>query len=101
MKAHCSGAQVALKALVTGGTGFVGSRVLRMLLDDGWKVRALVLPAERQRLPKHSDLEQVVGDVTKYETLRGTMDDVGGVFYFAALVETLVRDPDLFPLVYV
>jgi dihydroflavonol-4-reductase len=96
MEAHCSGAQVTLKALVTGGTGFVGSRVLKMLLDDGWKVRALVLPSERRRLPDHPDLEPVIGDVTKSDTLRGTMDDVDGVFHLAALVESWVRDPDLF-----
>jgi len=83
-------------AFVTGGTGFVGRRVVRMLLDDGWKVRALVLASERERLPSHTNLEPVIGDVTRSESLRGTMDDADGVFHLAAVVESWIRDPDRF-----
>jgi dihydroflavonol-4-reductase len=81
------------RALVTGGTGFVGRRVVRRLLENGWAVRALVLESERSSLPKHQNLELVVGDVTRAESLRGTMADVDGVFHLAALVEAWVRDP--------
>jgi len=81
------------RALVTGGTGFVGRRLMRRLLDDGWTVRALVLEAERPRLPNHPNLEPVIGDVTREESLRGTMADVDVVFHLAALVESWVRDP--------
>ena len=84
------------RALVTGGTGFVGRRLVRRLLDDGWAVRALVPEAERSWLPEHSNLEPVLGDVTMPETLRGTMDDVDGVFHLAALVESWVRRPEEF-----
>ena len=34
-----------MKALVTGGTGFVGAAVARALLRAGWQVRALVRPS--------------------------------------------------------
>lgn len=81
------------RALVTGGTGFVGRRVLRRLLEDGWAVRALVLESERSRLPEHPSLEPVVGDITSPASLRGTMSDFDGVFHLAALVEAWVRDP--------
>jgi len=83
----------ALRAYVTGGTGFIGRRIVKHLLDAGWNVRALVLPDERTRLPKHPNLEAVVGDVTKPETLRGTMENAAAVFHAAALVESWVRDP--------
>jgi nucleoside-diphosphate-sugar epimerase len=33
-----------MTALVTGATGFVGRRLTRRLVDDGWTVRALVRP---------------------------------------------------------
>src|SRR5881398_541002 len=64
-------AAMTLRAFVTGGTGFVGRRVVRRLLDAGWKVRALVLESERNRLPEDANLEPAVGDVTRPETIRG------------------------------
>ena len=85
---------MTLRAFVTGGTGFVGRRVVRHLLDAGWKVRALVLEQERTRLPGDPSLETAVGDVTRPETIRGLMDDVDGVFHLAALVESWVRNPE-------
>src|SRR5436853_5516730 len=74
-------AAMTLRAFVTGGTGFVGRRVVRRLLDAGWKVRALVLESERNRLPEDANLEPAVGDVTRPETIRGLMNDVDGVFH--------------------
>lgn len=35
---------MARRALVTGGTGFIGSRLIGRLLEEGWDVSALVLP---------------------------------------------------------
>lgn len=84
---------MAPKALVTGGTGFIGRRVVRMLIEEGWHVRALALESDRARLPNHASLEAVVGDVTRPESLHGTMDDVDAVFHLAALVDSWVRDP--------
>ena len=89
-------AAMTLRAFVTGGTGFVGRRVVRRLLDAGWKVRALVLESERNRLPEDANLEPAVGDVTRPETIRGLMNDVDGVFHLAALVEPWVRKPEEF-----
>ena len=89
-------AAMTLRAFVTGGTGFVGRRVVRRLLDAGWKVRALVLESERNRLPEDANLEPAVGDVTRPETIRGLMNDVDGVFHLAALVEPWVRKPGEF-----
>jgi dihydroflavonol-4-reductase len=67
-----------------------------MLLDEGWAVRALVPESERPKLPTQANVEPIVGDVTRPETLRGTMDDVDGVFHLAALVESWVRRPNEF-----
>src|SRR5438034_4943307 len=87
-------AAMTLRAFVTGGTGFVGRRVVRRLLDAGWKVRALVLESERNRLPEDANLEPAVGDVTRPETIRGLMNDVDGGFHAAALVERWVAIPE-------
>ena len=84
---------MALQAFVTGGAGFIGSHLVRRLLDDGWHVTALVLDSEQSRLPKHANLDAVVGDVTEPSTLRGQMDEADSVFHLAALVDSWVRDP--------
>ena len=36
-----------MRAFVTGGTGFIGGRMVERLLDDGWDVSALVRSPER------------------------------------------------------
>ncbi len=83
----------ALKAYVTGGTGFIGRRLVNRLLETGWYVRALALESDRTHLPSHENLEVIVGDVTKPESLRDTMQDMDAVFHAAALVESWIRDP--------
>lgn len=80
------------RGFVTGATGFIGRRVVRVLLDAGWSVRALVLPGEgTESLPP--SVEVVRGDVTAPETLRGAMDGVDAAFHLAALVSPWERDP--------
>ncbi len=87
----CQG--VAPRAFVTGGTGFIGRRIVKLLLDGGWRVGALTLESERSRLPVHVNLDPIVGDITRPETLRGTMDDADAVFHVAALVDAWIRNP--------
>src|SRR2546425_37262 len=84
---------VALRAFVTGGAGFIGRHLVRVLLDGGWRVKAFILESERSHLPKDANLEPVVGDITKPSTLRGELDDADAVFHLAALVDSWVRDP--------
>jgi NAD(P)-dependent dehydrogenase (short-subunit alcohol dehydrogenase family) len=56
---------MARSALVTGGTGGLGTAVVRALLDDGWRV---VVPVHdepaRERLAPHERLELVGADLT-------------------------------------
>lgn len=82
----------ATKAYVTGGTGFIGRRLVLRLLGTGWHVRALALESDRTRLPSHDRLDVIVGDVTKPESLRDTMEDMDAVFHVAALVDSWIRD---------
>jgi uncharacterized protein YbjT (DUF2867 family) len=45
---------------VTGGTGYIGSRLVRQLLSRGHTVRALVRPGSEGKLPKGRDGPEVV-----------------------------------------
>ncbi len=73
------------RALVTGATGFVGSRLVPLLLDAGVEVRALTRSLERAAaLPRASEMETVTGDITRAETLDGVAEGCDVVFHMAA-----------------
>lgn len=64
--------------LVTGATGNVGGELVRFLVSNGHKVRALVRSAGRSALL--AGAEEVIGDLNQPETLRAALDGVQGVF---------------------
>lgn len=73
--------------LVTGATGYIGSRLLKQLQSDGHKVKALVL----QNDPLISSIngincEIVYGDITKKETLKNCFTNVTTLFHLAAIL---------------
>ena len=75
-------------SLVTGASGFVGQAIVRRLLADGDRVRALTLPGDR-RLPELRELgaaEVVEADVTSFEAVAPHLAGVARVFHTAALV---------------
>ncbi|YAF96785.1 MAG: CIA30 family protein [Nodularia sp. CChRGM 3473] len=55
--------------LVVGATGGVGKRVVRRLREQGDKVRALVRDIDKARSILGNDIDLVVADITKPETL--------------------------------
>ncbi|MBO3457523.1 CIA30 family protein [Aetokthonos hydrillicola Thurmond2011] len=55
--------------LVAGATGGVGKRVVRRLVEGGYKVRSLVRDIDRARSILDDNTELVVADITKPETL--------------------------------
>lgn len=70
--------------LVTGATGFVGSAVVRTLLDAGQRVRALVRTTSRLDNLRGLDVETVTGDLCAPETLVAAVQGCRGVFHVAA-----------------
>jgi dihydroflavonol-4-reductase len=51
------------RVFVTGGTGFVGANLVRLLLDQGYEVRALARNHSNPANLKDLDLEIVMGDL--------------------------------------
>ena len=73
-------------AMVTGGTGFLGGALIRELLGQGWKVRALVRASSNRRNLEGLEgaLELLVGDLQDRESIRRAMEGCEVVFHVAA-----------------
>ena len=81
--------------LVSGGTGVMGARLVRGLVESGWKVRALTLPNDPlvSRLAG-VDCEIFYGDVSDPSSLKGAFDGIDTVYHLAAII--IAHDPVLF-----
>ncbi len=76
------------QVLITGGAGFLGQHVVRELLADGARVRALSRRPETDTTLAVLGAEPVRGDVTDLESLRAAMREVDTVFHTAADTNT-------------
>jgi nucleoside-diphosphate-sugar epimerase len=84
------------KALLTGGTGLVGSSVASELARQGRDVRALVRSVEHGKAVLPPGCELIEGDVTDIESLRRAVQDCSVVYHVAALPEQWLADPSAF-----
>ncbi len=82
--------------LVTGASGFIGSAVVRALLDRGACVRALVEPGRDDENLTGLSVERVVGDIRESSTVDEAVDGISTVFHLAALYRFWAADPNLF-----
>ena len=75
--------------LVTGGTGLIGSELLRLLSQAGIPARALVRnPNKAQKLP---GITWVVGDLARPETLATAFEGAKSVFLLTHYFEDMVE----------
>lgn len=77
--------RAAPRALVTGAAGFVGSHVARLLVEDGFDVRALVLPSDDLRNLRGLDVDVRLGDVTDPTSVARAVRGAELVFHLAAI----------------
>lgn len=76
----------AMKAFVTGGSGFVGRNLIAMLLEQGHEVRALARSEGAQEKVRAAGAEPVPGDLDGVAALREGMRGCNWVFHSAATV---------------
>src|SRR5688500_9799248 len=74
--------------LVTGGTGGIGSELLRLLSQAGISVRALV--RNPQKAPTLSGVTWIAGDLSRPETLATAFQGVETLFLNTSYYEGMV-----------
>lgn len=80
-----------IRAFVTGGTGFIGSNVVRVLLERNVGVRALCRPGSNRANLDGLKVEIVEGDLRDPASLRRGMTGCDLVFHAGALYSFWVR----------
>ncbi len=81
------------RMFVTGGTGFVGANLIRLLLAEGYQVRALIRPQSCFDNLEGLDIEWVKGDLTD-PNLAEKMEGCEGLFHVAAHYSLWQKDRD-------
>ena len=82
-----------MTVLVTGASGFVGSAVLRHLLDAGREVRALVRQGSDSRNLDGLPVGIVTGDLTDRASLKPALAGCSALFHVAADYRLWTRHP--------
>jgi len=89
-----------MKYLVTGGAGFIGSNIVRELLDRDQKVRVLdnFSTGKRENILKYEDnsnFELIEGDLRSFHTVRDAVRGVDYILHQGALpsVPRSINDP--------
>lgn len=84
-----------MNVLITGGAGFIGSYVTKLLLSKGYKVTILdnldeQVHGKEKKWPvylvKHKNLNLVLGDVRNRAEVAGALDNADAVIHLAAAV---------------
>jgi len=79
--------------LVTGATGFVGSHLVRQLIERGDTVRVLVRPASSMRALAGCNVHVVRGDLRDASSVRDAVRGAQRVFHAAADYRLWTKDP--------
>lgn len=82
-------------AAVTGATGFIGSAVVRKLLDQKRTVRCLIEPGANLANLEGLPVERVTCDVTDFATMKRALDGCETLFHLAAIYKTWLPDEEV------
>ena len=89
-----------MKILVTGGNGFIGSVVVRMLRARGLDIRCLVRRTSRLDRIAHLGCELVVGDLLDFSSLQSAAKGCEVVIHLAGIAKwNLMHSPFMFDVV--
>ncbi len=76
-----------MRALITGGTGFLGSNLAAALVNRGWTVRILRRQNSSLRALEGIPVEEAIGDILDPPSLCSAMQNCQTVFHAAGLAQ--------------
>ena len=83
-----------MKTLVTGGCGFIGSRLVRYLLDRGETVHVLDMPGAKPL--QHPRVIFFEGNILDPESVKRSMKGCSRVYHLAGYAKNWARDAKTF-----
>ena len=93
---------IGLKALVTGGAGFIGSHLVDRLMEKGFEVAVLdnFSTGSLKNLSQHlgkANFHLIEGDIRNERDVKKALEDIDFVFHLAAIVsvELSIKNPIL------
>jgi nucleoside-diphosphate-sugar epimerase len=83
-----------VRAFVTGGTGFIGGRLIQRLRERGDEVVALVRSREKAAELESQGVELVEGDLSSSDTIRAAVEGCDSVFHSAAVYKVGIPESE-------
>jgi nucleoside-diphosphate-sugar epimerase len=83
-----------MKAFVTGGTGFIGERLVKRLRDRGDDVVALVRSREKGKKLEEMGATLVEGDLSKSDAINAAMKGCDSAFHVAAVYKVGIPEKE-------
>jgi nucleoside-diphosphate-sugar epimerase len=84
-----------MKVFITGGTGFVGSRLTEKLLSLGYELVILIRNPAKALYHNNDKVTYVVGDILEKKILEEGTKGCDWVFHMAAFTEPWSKDPEI------
>lgn len=81
-----------MQIFVTGGTGFIGSHLIKHLLDQGHQVRALARDEAKAHRLGLLGVDTVIGDVRDRDSLRGALSGSQLLFHIGNVSRWWLKD---------
>lgn len=81
-----------MKILVTGGTGYIGTKIVRRLIDRGDNVHVLGFPCEQSFAFPPEQMQLFEGDLLDQPLLDRAMEGCHRVFHLAAWARNWAKD---------
>lgn len=74
-----------MKLFITGATGFTGSRLVPLLIDNGFQVRCLYRPSSERSVLAQPEIGWVTGDVSQPAALSASMQGADALINLVSL----------------